>query len=564
MVLEVGGKRRIGYAHESLKLTAQSSAVRFVVPANLTGTLYITRLVLCRDEGLLAAMPTPPVDRGAAKFWVPIGNTPFAQAIPVEKGKAGPRRSTFQLTDGVYYVHAGLLVESRGPQEFACPFLVGGWVAPRVEKTTVNVGANDVRLRVVVRNEGTGQFHGAVSASIQKPEWMHVPPDARQQRGLPPLPPGGAAEIELAWKRSDLAAGSYRVQGFVDHSDGFADPGTAFETEPFVLGEKTTSPWPGKDILTLAGHTAYVTCVAFSPDGKRIVSGSLDGAVKVWDAVNGRETLTFNGRKHVSDDSGNMSEWINCIAVSPDSKLIANAIDDGTIHLRGTYTGREFPSLRGHGGFVESVAFSPDGTKIVGGTADQIVAVWDIQSGKQILRLKGHTGYVNGVAFSPDGKTIVSGGGGGDNTLKLWDAAGERETVTLKGHNDGVSSVAFSPDGARIVSSSFDRTIKLWDAANAAEVLTLAGHSGSVGAAAFSPDGKRIVSGSDDTTVKVWDASSGKCLFTFEGHGRRVSSVAFSPDGLRIASSGSMDAAYRGYILVITASIDPTSSRGGD
>jgi hypothetical protein len=148
--------------------------------------------------------------------------------------------------------------------------------------------------------------------------------------------------------------------------------------------------------------------VAFSPDGKRIVSRGGDNTARVWDAANGQEMLT----------------------------------------------------LKGHPGGVQSVAFSRDGKRIVSGGNDGTLSVWDATSGQETLTLRGHTGYVFHVAFSPDGKRIVSGGD--DGTLKIWDAANGQETLTLREDTDWVSSVAFSPDGKRIVSTG--KHPKVWDA----------------------------------------------------------------------------------------------------
>ena len=253
--------------------------------------------------------------------------------------------------------------------------------------------------------------------------------------------------------------------------------------------------------------------MAFSADGKRIVSGSQDNTVKVWDADKGTELLT----------------------------------------------------LKGHTNWVNSVAFSADGKRIVSGSWDNTVKVWDADKGTEMLTLKGHTGWVTSVAFSPDGKRIVSGSGGwmpgkpvptrsrcgtptrapqrspsrgtqAGSTAWLqprWQTHRQRqrgqhgegvgcrqgtETLTLKGHTGPVTSVAFSPDGKRIVSGSQDTTMKVWDADTGTEIAHPQGAHRLVTSVAFSPDGKRIVSGSQDNTVKVWDADKGPELLTLKGH----------------------------------------------
>ncbi len=174
-----------------------------------------------------------------------------------------------------------------------------------------------------------------------------------------------------------------------------------------------------KSQQTFRGHALSVQGVAFSPDGKRIVSGSLDMTLKVWDATSGQNRLTLNG----------------------------------------------------HTGAVTSVAFSPDGKRIVSGSLDMTLKVWDATSGQNRLTLNGHTGAVTSVAFSPDGKRIVSGSV--DETLKVWDATSGQERLTLRGHRGTVSSVAFSPDGTRIVSGNLNDSPKVWDATSGQETLTL-------------------------------------------------------------------------------------------
>jgi eukaryotic-like serine/threonine-protein kinase len=288
------------------------------------------------------------------------------------------------------------------------------------------------------------------------------------------------------------------------------------------------------DLLTLKGHTGVVRSLAYSPDGNRIVSGSVE--IKVWDAVTGLETLTFEGLHNV----------VSSLAWSPDGKRIVSGSYDKTVKVWEVATGRETMTLHGHTFFVTSVAWSPDGKQIVSGSSDKTLKVWDAATGQETLSLKGHTGGVTSVAWRPDGKWIVSGSD--DRTVKVWDAATGREILTLKGHSQPVASTACSPNGKWIVSGSGNfphlanpGELKVWDATSGQQTLTLKGHTNAITSVAWSPDGKRIVSGSYDNTVRVWDAANGQETLTLKGHlGRWVTSVAFSPDSKRVVS-GSWD-----------------------
>ena len=289
------------------------------------------------------------------------------------------------------------------------------------------------------------------------------------------------------------------------------------------------------------GHTGPVTAVAFSPDGKQIVSASDDMTLKLWEGSGERKCLrTFNGHENN----------VKSVAFSPGGNRIVTGSWDETLILWSARNGNKIRTFIGHSTPVWSVAFSPTGQQIVSGGEDGI-KLWDAASGRELRSFGGHSDTVTSVAFSPSGREIVSGSF--DQTVKVWDSVSGRELRTLSGRTEKVTSVAFSPEGDQVISGSWDKTLILWEVDSGKQLQTFSGHTKAVLSVAFSADGKRVASGGGDKSLLVWDVGTGKKLGAFNEHTGYLTSIAFSPDGRRMVS-GANDQTVRTWDL---AGMDP-------
>jgi WD40 repeat protein len=282
------------------------------------------------------------------------------------------------------------------------------------------------------------------------------------------------------------------------------------------------------------------TPLAFSPDGKRLVSLSNNNTACVWEVLAGTEVAC---RKH--------DGWVVSVAFSSNGKLVASGGEDYTALVWDANTGEEVARMR-HAHKVVSIVFSPDSKLVVTGSVDKTARVWEIASGKEISRMSYDKGVTSAV-FSPDGRWVASSSY--DYTARVWEAETGKEIARMT-HDGFVLSVNFSPNGKWAVSSSQDRTVRVWDVATGIEIARMT-HEGSVNFAIFSPDGRWVLSGGDDRagrilyddTARLWEAATGMEITRMTHNFNYVTSIAFSPDG-KWVGSGSSDGILRVWELI--------------
>ncbi|MGA2569368.1 MAG: caspase family protein [Terracidiphilus sp.] len=296
-----------------------------------------------------------------------------------------------------------------------------------------------------------------------------------------------------------------------------------------ACADKTAKLWDvetGLEIRTFAGHTDRVTGAVFSPDGRTVLTASWDKTAKLWNVETGRAIRTFTGH----DDS------ILSAAFSPRGDTILTGSADGSAILWDVETAKAIRTFKPeNAGQIKAVAFMPDGRRVLTAGSDGSTILWDTRTG-QALRSMSHPG-ATAVAASRDGRLVATGDNWGGKA-DLWDAATGQQIRSI--HDPGsVTSVAFSPDGrALLVGNDADTTATLWNAETGQMIRKLTGHSEPVWAVAFSPDGRRALTGSNDGIVKLWDLATGEEIRTFAGHADQIWSVAFSPDGRRLLAGG--------------------------
>jgi WD40 repeat protein len=322
------------------------------------------------------------------------------------------------------------------------------------------------------------------------------------------------------------------LRGHDGHAGGFA-----FSPDGRWLAtgghDRTANLWDLRQELapsSYAAHDASIHGLAFRPDGRRL---ALAGGAHTGSPGVGSKTLRLLNLETTRGD-GEMAghtDWLTRVAYSPDGRRLVTGGADGTARIWDEDTGRTMFVLEGHRGTVHDVAYSPDGGRVATAGADRSIRLWDSATGKPGAILSGHGDAVTGLGFGPGGRLVS---GSADRTLKVWDPENGKVVRTLSGHADAVTVVRFSPVGTHLASGGRDGEVRLWDAATGEDVPLDGRHPDEVLDLTFSPDGRRLVSASRHGTLKVWDVKSGRAALAVavpDG----LTGVAFSPDGDRLA-----------------------------
>ena len=234
--------------------------------------------------------------------------------------------------------------------------------------------------------------------------------------------------------------------------------------------------------------------VAVSPDDGRVASGGQDGTIMIWDVES--KQIVFKLVKHTDD--------VKCVCFSPDGKRLASGSSDRTAVIWDTKAGTVLTTLAVEGlpNMVMSVAFSPEGLKLALATSGGIIRVYRTDNAKLLLKFKAHEELIRGIVWSPDGQQLISASW--DKTVKFWSSSTGRQIgQPCTGHTDWIRSLAIASDGSFIATASKDTTIRLWSTKTYQQIESLE-CSDTVRCVAISTNGALLASGAWDGNLSLW------------------------------------------------------------
>ncbi|TWT29590.1 Serine/threonine-protein kinase PknD [Posidoniimonas corsicana] len=286
------------------------------------------------------------------------------------------------------------------------------------------------------------------------------------------------------------------------------------------------------DYVRLSGHRGPVRGVAFSADGKYLLSGSYDNSLRLWDVDQNQTLKTLRGH----------GSGVRACAFAPDGRWAASGGQDQSVRLWDIAGYEESRILRGrvlndHSDAVLSARFSADGSRVITASRDRSSKLWDAENGSLLTTFQeGHEYLASSAVFFDNGRRVATGAG--DNSVRVWDVAAGAELFDLR-PTGRAGALAVSPDGRWIATGGPDNQARLWPARDGAEPVVMSGHAEEVTAAAFSLDGALAATGDNRGVIRLWsfDGEQWRPSHVMQGHSRTITALRFAGDRL-ISASG--------------------------
>ena len=397
------------------------------------------------------------------------------------------------------------------------------FAARTTAKREAAVNRSLVLAELAVEADETGETDRALALGLAAVDIDDPPPEVVSKLAV--VANGMGTRAVLTGHSGAARSGAFSPDSRQAISGGCvqADEGGNCRAGELILWDLETmteaARWPG--------HDAWVTYLAWSPNGQYILSGGDDGSLIVWEADNQEESARWGAHDGA----------INAIAISPDGALVATTSDDGALTLVDLAQRQITHRLQGHVRPVLDVTFSPDGQQVLSGSADATMILWDVATGDPLRTFRGHSSGINGLAFLPDGQQVLSASS--DLTFRLWDAATGAE-LQVRESGDRPNGMVLSPDGRtvlhRVVHILYSWDLKQWNAPH----RKLFGHVGNIRDLAISADSRLALSTGDDGVVRIWNLHGADNL-QLTNIDFPATAIAIAPDGNTLALGGGGD-----------------------
>ena len=368
--------------------------------------------------------------------------------------------------------------------------------------------------------------------------------------------------IELLKRDNENVEKPLKEKDEKDVKIAYSPDGQTYATtdDDYNMGIRDTQTQKLKKRIIAYPELFYLQRISLNSDGQILAALRPDSPIHLWDVNTGKLKKILTGHIVTGRPSRNHARYapsaeVDSVAFSPDGKTLANGSMDGTIRLWNTNSGKLKRTLIGHFGFIKSLTFSPDGKLLASGSEDGSILVWDTEKGTHEPFLAERTYSISCVSFSRDGSMLVGGSPNGD--IHLFDVVTGNPTKTFTGHIGEISHLMFSPDSSKIASASWDGSVRLWDIETGEIKKTLsAPKEHSWGALLFTDDGNLLAMNSEYDFIHLWNVNTGQYEQMLMGHASFMRSFSVSADGKTLASNSADGTVLLWDLTPITNAID--------